>query len=319
MRIKLKNIDNADKGAEVMSINKFAVWILIILLGGMVCVSAADAGWEATLHAESANHTGVYQYDAIIGTGASISAISAPPAPPSYTVQMQVWAFDWAGPYSKNIQIDGATNYLWFLEINPHGNVAPPTARTSTISWDPSQFGACAYELRSDADQFEGTGPVVVADMKSTTSYNVTGTNGSKYFAINVTCDSTPPTVTNVTSSLGNGSYTTGQIVPIQVTFSEVVNVTGTPQLTLTTGSPATTAVNYASGTGTATLTFNYTVAAGNTSTDLDYAGTTSLGLNGGTIKDAASNDATLTLAAPGAAGSLGANKDIVIDKPGQR
>ena len=38
--------------------------------------------------------------------------------------------------------------------------------------------------------------------------------------------------------------------------------------------------------------------------------------LNGGTIKDAAGNNAVLTLAAPGAAGSLGAAKDIVIDTP---
>ena len=36
--------------------------------------------------------------------------------------------------------------------------------------------------------------------------------------------------------------------------------------------------------------------------------------LNGGTIRDAALNDATLTLVAPGAASSLGANKAIVID-----
>ena len=103
-------------------------------------------------------------------------------------------------------------------------------------------------------------------------------------------------------------------MVPVQVTFSEPVTVVGTPQLTLATGSPATTAVDYSSGSGTATLTFNYTVAAGNTSADLDYAATTSLALNGGTITDAATNNATLTLAAPGAAGSLGANKDIVID-----
>ena len=64
-----------------------------------------------------------------------------------------------------------------------------------------------------------------------------------------------------------------GDRIQPTVTFSEPVTVTGTPQLTLSTGSPATTAVNYtASGTGTSTLTFNYTVAAGNTSADLDYA-----------------------------------------------
>jgi hypothetical protein len=113
---------------------------------------------------------------------------------------------------------------------------------------------------------------------------------------------------------LADGSYRVGQVVPVTVTFSEVVTVTGTPQLTLSTGTPATIAVNYASGSGSATLTFTYTVAAGNASVDLDYGSTGALALNGGTIKDAAGNSATLTLASPGATHSLGANKNIVID-----
>ena len=92
------------------------------------------------------------------------------------------------------------------------------------------------------------------------------------------------------------------------------MTVTGTPQLTLSTGTPVTTVVNYTSGTGTTVLTFNYTVAAGNTSADLDYAATTSLALNGGTIQDLATNNATLTLAAPAATNSLGANKALIID-----
>jgi hypothetical protein len=61
-------------------------------------------------------------------------------------------------------------------------------------------------------------------------------------------------------------------------------------------------------------LTFTYTVAAGENSAQLDYTSTSALTLNGGTIKDGASNSANLTLPAPGAAGSLGANKTIVID-----
>ena len=55
-------------------------------------------------------------------------------------------------------------------------------------------------------------------------------------------------------------------------------------------------------------------MAGGENSADLDYTGTGSLTLNGGTIKDTATNNATLTLAAPGAAGSLGNAKNIVID-----
>ncbi|MFB2803333.1 Ig-like domain-containing protein [Shewanella seohaensis] len=132
-------------------------------------------------------------------------------------------------------------------------------------------------------------------------------------FANAVLPDSTPPTVDSVNSSTVNGTYKVGDVISVQVNFSENVNVTGTPQLTLETGSTDRT-INYTSGTGTSTLNFNYTVQAGDTSAALDYVATTSLTLNGGTIMDAASNNATLTLASPGAAGSLGANKALVID-----
>jgi len=128
-----------------------------------------------------------------------------------------------------------------------------------------------------------------------------------------IVIDTTAPTVTNVTSSTSNGTYTTGAIIPVTVTFNEAVTVTGTPQLTLETGTTDRT-VDYTSGSGTATLSFSYTVQAGDTSADLDYVAAISLALNSGTIKDTATNNATLTLAAPAAAGSLGANKAIVID-----
>ena len=128
------------------------------------------------------------------------------------------------------------------------------------------------------------------------------------------TIDSVAPTITNVTSLLADGTYGLGQTVSVQVTFSEVVNVTGTPQINIATGSPAITPANYISGSGSTTLTFGYVVASGNISGDLDYANTTALTLNGGTILDPAGNAAILTLAAPGAAGSLGGNKALVID-----
>jgi gliding motility-associated-like protein len=116
--------------------------------------------------------------------------------------------------------------------------------------------------------------------------------------------------VSGVTSSTANGTYKTGDVIAVNVTFSTIVNVTGTPLLSLNTGANA----SYSGGTGTNTLTFDYTVGSGQSTADLDYASTTALSLNGGTIKDAGSTDATLTLAAPGAANSLGNNKAIVID-----
>jgi uncharacterized protein YjdB len=101
--------------------------------------------------------------------------------------------------------------------------------------------------------------------------------------------------------------------VSIQVTFSNTVTVTGNPNLTLETGSVDRTAA-YASGSGSNTLTFTYSVQSGDTSADLDYVSTTALALNGGTIVDGAATAVLLTLPAPGASGSLGANKAIVID-----
>jgi Ca2+-binding RTX toxin-like protein len=110
-----------------------------------------------------------------------------------------------------------------------------------------------------------------------------------------------------------NGSYAAGSTITIAVAFSEVVFVTGTPTLLLETGSTD-RAATYLSGSGTSLLSFSYTVQAGDTSADLDVANSSALVLNGGTIQDAAGNNALLTLPAPGATGSLGANNDLVID-----
>ena len=134
---------------------------------------------------------------------------------------------------------------------------------------------------------------------------NVASTTG-------VLVEAIAPTVTSVNSSTADGTYKSGDAISIQVNFSEAVTITGTPQLTLETGTTD-RVINCASGSGTSVLTFTYTVQAGDLSSDLDYQSTTSLALNGGTIKDAVGNNATLTLVTPGAANSLGSNKAIVI------
>ncbi len=126
--------------------------------------------------------------------------------------------------------------------------------------------------------------------------------------------DTRAPTVLNVTSSKTDGYYKAAEPIPVSVEFSEVVTVTGTPTLTLETGT-SDAVVDYTSGSGSTTLTFDYTVQAGHNSSDLDYIVLNPLSPNGGTILDAASNDADLTtIPVPGTAGSLGANKDILID-----
>jgi VCBS repeat-containing protein len=125
---------------------------------------------------------------------------------------------------------------------------------------------------------------------KTVSNTGVTWSTNTPY-----TLDTTPPTVLSVSSNTSNGSYKTGGVIDVRVTFSENVTVTGTPQLTLETGSTDRVA-NYSSGSGTSVLIFNYTVQTGDISSDLDYVATTS------------------TLPSPGASGSLGNSKLLIID-----
>jgi len=117
-------------------------------------------------------------------------------------------------------------------------------------------------------------------------------------------------TVTGVSSSTANGTYGVGKSIAIQVAFSGAETVTGTPELALNSGGTAT----YSSGSGTSTLTFLYTVGAGDASPKLDYSNTGALTLNGGTITGGGGIATNLTLASPGSSGSLSANSNFGID-----
>jgi hypothetical protein len=130
---------------------------------------------------------------------------------------------------------------------------------------------------------------------------------------LTITIDTTAATVTSVSSSKNDGRYKTGETITVLVTFSESVTVTGAPRLLLETGATDRNAT-YASGSGSNVLAFTYVIQAGDTSSDLTYAATNSLSLNGGTILDLAGTASTLTLVDPAATGSLGANKAIVVD-----
>ncbi|NIK66836.1 S-layer homology domain-containing protein [Paenibacillus sp. BK720] len=91
-----------------------------------------------------------------------------------------------------------------------------------------------------------------------------------------------------------NGTYTAGQNLDFTVYFDRIVNVTGSPSLSLTIGSTVVQAT-YASGTGTTALTFRYTVTSGQLDTDGVSLGS-SISLNGGTIRNGSNEDSILTL-----------------------
>jgi len=124
--------------------------------------------------------------------------------------------------------------------------------------------------------------------------------------------DSITPEMLNVTTDKADGYYKAGEVIDISIIFSKTVVVNGTPRLYLNSGDVF---ANYNSGSDSNTLVFRYTVQPGDNSTDLDYDTINSLNLfDSSTIKDIAGNDANITLFVPGQEGSLGYNKDIVID-----
>ena len=121
------------------------------------------------------------------------------------------------------------------------------------------------------------------------------------------------PCVVNVTSSNNDDSYGIGRVINISITLTEEVNVMGIPYLVLETGSVDRNAT-YDSGSGSNMLNFNYTVADGDVSSDLNYLSVDSLKLNGSVINDSDNSSAYLVLPELTSTNSLAGSKNIVID-----
>lgn len=118
-----------------------------------------------------------------------------------------------------------------------------------------------------------------------------------------------PPDVTGpVTQSVGvptAGTYAIGDELSFTVNWDEAVTVTGTPALNLDIGGTSRQA-DYVSGSGSTALVFTYTVQAGDE--DDNGIAVSSLTLEGGTLQDASSNNATLTL------NSVGDTSGVLVD-----
>ena len=93
-----------------------------------------------------------------------------------------------------------------------------------------------------------------------------------------------------LTSDAGSDRlYAKGEVIRVSLTLSKAVNVTGSPRLKLDfrTGDGDEQWANFESGSGSTTLVFAYTAAAGDDSTAGVAVVANSLELNGGTIVSA--------------------------------
>jgi len=179
---------------------------------------------------------------------------------------------------------------------------------------DTETNGSIIQDYETDDSSYTAT-----ALAASTTYYfnviarDATG-NKSIYTTVSATTavDSTPPNVLTVSSSSSDGNYQGGEQILITITFSEIVNVTGTPTIELETGINDGVAT-YISGSGTDTLVFSYTPAFNHSVSGLNYQSTNSLVLGSATISDATGNSAALTLPETTSPSSLAGSSSIEI------
>lgn len=206
--------------------------------------------------------------------------------------------------------------------------VVPPGARRAPQASERTGFDAAVAVTGAPTLQLSNGGMAEFTGIESddegagndaVLTLPAAGTAGSLSASNNIVIKTnalTAPVVVAVQSSTPFGTtFGAGATVPITVTFSEPVTVTGTPQLALAGGGFA----MYTRGSGSRVLSFVYAVGAGQTvlvqvvidravtvtaAAALNYLTRRSLELNGATIKDAVNGrDADLTLPPLGLAG----------------
>jgi hypothetical protein len=161
---------------------------------------------------------------------------------------------------------------------------------TITIDLPESLSSLTEYYVHITSDAFRNASDEYFLGITNSTSWNFT------------TGDSVPPTILSVNSTKPNGAYTVGEIIDIDVVFSEIVTSTGNITVVLETGENDRSCTFVI--TSLATGTCNYVVQEGDTTSDLTVISIS------GVIKDAGNN--TLVNFTP--AVNLGVNKNIVID-----
>ena len=197
----------------------------------------------------------------------------------------------------------GAVTGFDMTDINVSGtaSVGSPAARNFAGSGDTYTFDVAATS--------DGTITVAIPKLAARDTSDNPNLPSAAY---SVTVSDDAPVIDSVfaTSRL----YSEGDTVAITVRFNEAVDVTEPPQLLLETGTNNAVA-GYSSGTGTTDIVFSYTVAATHDSADLNYVGTGSLSLNGGSIVAINGGaSASLTLPATTSANSLGGSSDVMVN-----
>ena len=288
---------------------------LTVANGTLSAVSSGDGGvtWAATLtptvsvadatNVITLNNTGVQDAVGNAGTGTTDSNNYAIDTAASAVTSVSVPA---NATYVSGQNLDLTVNFNENVTVDTTGGtprialtVGTSTVYASYLSGSGTTALVFRYTIASGELDSNGIAVGALAanggSLKDAAGNDATLTLNSVGSTSAVLVDAVVPTVTSV-SVPANGFYRAGQNLDLTVNFSENITVNtggGTPRVALTVGSSTVDAA-YVSGSGTSALVFRHTVQANALDTDGIAVG--SLSANGGTLRDAAGNDATLTL-----------------------
>lgn len=210
------------------------------------------------------------------------------------------------GFFGDSATFDATSNYNL---TDDDGSGGSDGGANSQLSKTLTFAGAGNYHLAATDTDAIGAGTNLSADANLSFSTDIDGTSRGASWDIGAdeyqAGDVTAPTVFNIASDKANGTYGVGEIIDIDVTFSEAVTSATVVTVTLETG--ATDRTCTFAITNSSTGTCNYTVQAGDSSADLTVNSIS------GTITDQAGNpmvDYTPTT-------NLATNKAIVINTAG--
>jgi len=290
---KIMNFSYTVQAGDTSADLDFTSTTALTLNGGTIKPSAFSVGAILTLPAPgTANSLGANNALVIDTTAPSVNTINRVASALTNST-----SFDYTVNFSENVTGVDTGDFTLVGSGSANGSIASITGSGSTyVVTVNGVSGDGSLKLNANG------GGVIDAAGNLASGF----TSGQSY-----TLDHTAPAVNTVTVPT-DASYTTGQNLDFTVNFNEAINVDaigGTPFVSLTLNSGGTVQAAYLSGSGGTGLTFRY-VVAGNVADPDGITVGSSVILNGGTLKDSAGNDATLTL------NSVGNTTGVLISAP---
>ncbi|MEQ8475930.1 Ig-like domain-containing protein [Fulvivirga sp.] len=253
-----------------------------------------DAGGNPTaLSFTSPNTTGVL----VDGTGPTVSSVTIP-----------------SNTYAQGDNIDISVQFDEIVNVTNTPRIQFTMETGGTVNAD-YQSGSGSntlvfrYQVQNGDNDANGITLISPIQENGGTLEDVHGNSATLTYTLpnttGVLVDAQDPTITNFDLP-SNVTYGSGQNLDFDVTYDEVVQVTGTPRIELTLNTGGTVYANYFDGDNSNTLTFRYTIVNGNE--DLDGIGVASvIDLNSGSILDNVGRTADLNY-------SVGSTAGILID-----